>query len=137
MNINTNLQFRLELIHEIANVDDDNIDAIVHFDNGKSFGITFFTKKNISTLCEAWNEAEECLKGAYFWAVDCVIVEKLEYLLLVQVVADMLKCDNNVFEKHFTKIICPCVSLSSGVVQEICDPLQPSQPEAKTGANEK
>ncbi|MCL2624811.1 MAG: hypothetical protein FWD31_14200 [Planctomycetaceae bacterium] len=104
MTTNTNSQFRLELLHEITDDDDDNIDAVVHFDNGESFGITFFTKRNISTLLEKWKETGENLNGAYFWSIDCIIVEKLEYSLLDQVVTDMLKYHTQVFERHFTRI---------------------------------
>ena len=99
-----NSQFKLELLHKITDVEDDNIDAVIHFDRARSYGITFFTQKNISTLCKKWKEDGNCLNGLYFWAVDCVIVEKLEYYLLVQVVADMLNCDEHIFEKHFTQI---------------------------------
>ena len=104
MDYNTNSTFRLEFLHEITDADDDNIDAVVHFDNGESFGITFFTKKNISTLLERWKKSGENLNGTYFWSIDCIIVEKLEYALLEQVIADVSKYRDNVFEKHFTKI---------------------------------
>jgi len=107
MSNSTNIQFRLELLHEITDVEDDNIDAVVHFNNGESFGITFFTKKNISTLLEKWSESGENLSGSYFWSIDCIIVEKLEYKLLEQVVAGILNRyggDISIFEDHFTRI---------------------------------
>jgi len=104
MSSDANLPFRLELLHEITDVADDNIDAVVHFENGESFGITFFTRKNMATLLEKWKNSGEHLNGLYFWSIDCIIVEKLEYSLLELVVADMSKYGTEVFERHFTRI---------------------------------
>ena len=101
-------RFTLELIHETFDTDDDNIDAIVRIDDVRSFGVTFFTLKNISTLFEKWKISGENFNGSYFSAIDCVIVEKLEYSLLRQVIADMLQQNDMVFEhRHFTRISPP------------------------------
>jgi len=111
MNDKIKPRFKLRLLHDITDIYDDNIDAVVDLNDGKSFAIAFFTKKNIFSLCEKWKEVEkaygcpgECLNGSYFWEIDSVIVEKLEYPLLEQVVADMLEQDEHVFEKHFTRM---------------------------------
>jgi len=104
MSVDMKSRFRLELLHEITDVDDDNIDAIVHFDNGDSYGVTFFTRKNIFTLMEKWKKSGENLNGAYFWSIDCIIVEKLEYSLLEQVIADIPRFYDQIFKNHFTKI---------------------------------
>jgi len=114
MKTHTSPQFRLEIIDEIHNVDDGNINVIVHCDNGKSYGISFFTKKNIFTLCARGKDTGEYLNGSYFWSIGSVIVEKLECTLLENIVADMLVFNDNSYrtlERSFPKITrepCTC-----------------------------
>ncbi len=96
--------FRLELLHPILNPQDGNLDALVHFENGDIYGVTFFTKNNIFTLMESWRQSGEYLNGAYFWAIDSVIVDILEQSHLERIIDDFLRNDEQRFYKYFTKI---------------------------------
>ncbi len=98
--------FRLELLHPILDPLDGNSDALVHFENGEIYGVTFFTKNNILSLMENWRQSGEYFNGAYFWAIDSIIVDVLEQSHLEQIIEDVLRNDEQVFCKYFTKIHC-------------------------------
>lgn len=80
---------------------DDNIDVEVKFPDGRRYTATFFTLKNIESLFKKNRETGECLSGTYLWAVEMIIVEKLERTTLTSTVKALLH--DGEFESAFTR----------------------------------
>lgn len=84
------------------NIDDDNSDVIVTFENGERWIATFFTYKNIITLSEQYRQTGECLAGRYLWSSDMVLIDKLTRPNIEQVVEAMIEVED--FRTAFSAI---------------------------------
>ena len=71
--------------------DDGNSDVWVKLDDGREFVGSFFTLRNVATLMERWKASGECADGAYFSAVDAIIVHRLDEPTVRLVVDDLLR----------------------------------------------
>jgi hypothetical protein len=81
---------------------DDNTDVIVTFDNASRWGASFFTYANIHTLTEKNRRTGECLRGAYFWASDLVLIDEVSRPRIEEVVHHLIQ--NGEFESVFTRL---------------------------------
>jgi len=77
----------------------DNVDVFVYFADGKKYVATFFTARNIAAIMQRHRQSGESANGAYFWAADAIIVERLDMSTIERVVADLLARD--IFDKAF------------------------------------
>ena len=71
-------------------VDNDNVDVEVRFHNGPRYGATFFTLRNIQLLFEKNKRTGECGQGTYLYATDMIVVEKLNYAIIIETVSDLI-----------------------------------------------
>jgi hypothetical protein len=72
------------------NLEDDNIDVYVHFEDGRSYIASFFTLRNVQALMEKNKRTGENRGGLYFWATDLVIVERLDFETLRSSIEDII-----------------------------------------------
>ncbi|MEQ1764458.1 MAG: hypothetical protein ABL984_15115 [Pyrinomonadaceae bacterium] len=84
------------------NLNDDNSDVIVIFENGEKWIASFFTYQNIQTLVEKFRESGECLSGAYFRASDMILIDELSRSRIESVINDLIR--EGEFETAFDKI---------------------------------
>lgn len=96
--------FRVDFIGDINNVNkyNDNIDVYVHFSNGETYTVTFFTVENINTLMSKFKKTGECNYGKYFWATDMCIINEISEKAILDSIEYMLK--NGEFKNIFTAI---------------------------------
>lgn len=80
---------------------DQNIDANVILEDGRQFGVTFFTPENIRYLLDRNQES-------YFWSVDMVIIPAWSLKSMFYAVDELLK--SNTLEKFCQEV--PSVDLS-------------------------
>jgi hypothetical protein len=67
-----------------------NVDVVVHFDDGRRLGGTFFTIEAVRELMKRYRTTGECAGGSYFFAKDMVLVEKLTEDAIDRTVADLV-----------------------------------------------
>lgn len=80
----------------------DNTDLIVVFRNGKKFGASFFTYKNISVLQRQHHRSEEFFWGKFFWAPNMLLIEDCARETVEEVVVYLI--EEGDFEKVFKEI---------------------------------
>jgi hypothetical protein len=80
----------------------DNSDVIVTFENGEKYIATFFTYENIEWLRQKNKETGECLGGKYFYAIDLILIDKLNRIEIMYVINHLI--DQNEFYDVFDKI---------------------------------
>jgi hypothetical protein len=71
--------------------EDSNSDVTVTFEDGRTFVGTFFTLTNVGSLLEKWAKSGEYAAGAYFWAVNAVIVRRLDEETIRTAVEDLIR----------------------------------------------
>ena len=71
---------------------DDNCDVDVVYNTGERYVAWFFTQKNVEKLMKGWFETKEH-NAKYFWAVDAIIVERLDVDTISAVVKDLIAQD--------------------------------------------
>ena len=81
---------------------DENTDVIVTTKNSEKYIATFFTYKNIESLRQKNIATGECNNGAYFWASDMIIVDKINRKSIEQTINSLI--ENGEFELIFKKI---------------------------------
>jgi hypothetical protein len=69
---------------------DQNTDIIVTLSTGERYAATFFTYQNIVTLTSEKRLSGEWLGGRYLWATDMLLIEKIDRLLIHQVIEDLI-----------------------------------------------
>jgi len=84
------------------NINNDNTDVIVEFDNNTRWYASFFTYNNINKLVEKNKKTGECLNGKYFWASDMVLVDEVGRERIEEVVKHLIS--EGEFQTTFTKI---------------------------------
>lgn len=84
------------------NYEDDNVDVLVTFNNGKIYMATFFTYANIEHLRRKNNNTGECLSGKYFWASDMVLIDNCSRQSIEEVIKYLL--DEDEFYDIFNEI---------------------------------
>ncbi|GHT11369.1 hypothetical protein FACS1894170_04860 [Planctomycetales bacterium] len=94
-------KIQIKLLQTIDNPLNDNVDVVISIAD-KIFSATFFTLQNVSELMAKWEKTGECQTSAYFWAVDSVIVHKLDVISIESVIAELL--ENGEFYKVFHDI---------------------------------
>lgn len=72
------------------NIDDDNTDAIVTFEDGSRWVASFFTYRNIQTLADKNKQTGECLHGKYLWGSDMVLVDECSRKRIEEVVSHLI-----------------------------------------------
>lgn len=102
--MNMNDEFKLELIGDIDDIENDNIDVYVTLLDGQKYTATFFTLSNIRRILNRYKKSGECAFGKYFWASDMIIVENINPLTIREAIADLLKSEE--FESAFMKLDC-------------------------------
>ena len=80
----------------------DNSDVEVVFENGDRYIGSAFTYSNIEWLRNKNKKTGECLSGAYFWASNMFIIERIDRKLIEEVVDDLIRIDS--FESVFSRI---------------------------------
>ncbi len=83
------------------NVEDDNLDVIVTFSDRSKWIASFFTYKNIQTLREKNAKTDECMKGAYLWSSDMVLIDIASRERIYEVIDYLI--ENDKFESVFTR----------------------------------
>jgi hypothetical protein len=81
-------------------INNDNTDVIVEFDNGTRWIASFFTYNNISKLIEKNRKTGECLNGKYFWASDMILVDEVSRERIEEIIRHLISEDE--FESIFT-----------------------------------
>lgn len=84
------------------NIDDNNTDAIVTFEDGMRWVASFFTYKNIQTLVEKNQRTRECLSGKYFWSSDMKLIDECSRERIEEVVQHLLV--DGSFDKKFRRL---------------------------------
>lgn len=96
------MNFRIEILHEINDVFDDNVDVYVILPNNEKYVATFFTLKNIATIMSRHRKSGESSSGTYFWSSDMIIVQSLNEADIKATIEDLLETDY--LESVFMKI---------------------------------
>jgi hypothetical protein len=81
----------------------DNLDIEVRFVDGRRYGATFFTTKNIDILFKKNRATGECAGGLYLWSANMIIVEELSMDVIERTVDDLMKQEE--FEKSFSLLV--------------------------------
>lgn len=85
------MDFELILVHDVADIENDNIDFRVKLKDGREFWGTFFTLKNIEYLMQKnVCEGGEWSEGRYFWSANMVIVSQLTQDKMEAAIADLI-----------------------------------------------
>jgi hypothetical protein len=82
--------------------EDDTTDVIVTWEDGSRWGASFFSYKHIQTVTEKNKRTGECLAGAYFWASDMLLIDRVSRQRIEEVIAHLLKEDE--FKVVFTPL---------------------------------
>ena len=69
---------------------DDNLDIEITLSDGRQYSATFFTLRNLESLFEKNRRTGECAGGLYFWAVDMILVERLDHETIRATIADLI-----------------------------------------------
>ena len=72
---------------------DANSDVQFRLSDGTEWIATFFTYRNISTICERNKVTDNCLGGLYFCATDMILIERLNRESVLLVIEQMMKDD--------------------------------------------
>lgn len=83
------------------NIEDVNLDVTVTFSDRSKWIASFFTYKNILTLREKNRQTGECMKGAYYWSSDMVLIDTASRERILEVIDYLIK--NDEFESVFTR----------------------------------
>ncbi|HJY78729.1 MAG TPA: hypothetical protein VKE95_18960 [Burkholderiales bacterium] len=86
----------------VWSAEDDNVDVEVLFPDGRRFGATFFTLKNLEKLFEKNKKTGECADGLYLWAANMVLVRDLSMGAIERAVDDLI--ENNELEQAFAEL---------------------------------
>ena len=97
------MRWEAVLVQPVRDAADDNVDVVVHFEDGRRFGATFFTLRCIQTLMDRWATTGECASGLYFWSRTPIVVRSLEQSVVEAVVADLLASGD--FEGAFERLV--------------------------------
>lgn len=73
-----------------SDINNDNTDVIVEFDNGTRWIASFFTYSNISKLVEKNRSTGECLSGKYFWSSDMILVDEISRKRIEEVINHLI-----------------------------------------------
>ncbi len=84
------------------NPEDDNTDVIVTWEDGSRWVATFFAYQNVQTLSEKNRRTGESLSGAYFWASDMILADKVSRQRIEQIIEELIKTGE--FETIFTPL---------------------------------
>ena len=71
------------------NAENDNVDVEVRLGDGSRWSATFFTLDNIKVLFAKNRVTGECAKGLYLWAVDMILVERLDESVIRATIDDL------------------------------------------------
>ena len=77
----------------------DNIDVEVVMADGRRYGATFFTLRNIERLFDKNRETGECQSGLYLWAANMILVRELSFDVIHRTVDDLIASGE--FEQSF------------------------------------
>jgi hypothetical protein len=83
------------------NIEDVNLDVIVTFSDRSKWIANFFTYKNIQTLRDKNRLTGECMRGAYYWASDMVLIDTASRERILEVIDYLL--ENDEFGSIFTR----------------------------------
>jgi hypothetical protein len=83
--------YRIELLHTIDDIDNDNIDVVVEFESGERYSATFFTLASIQERMNHFAKTGECSSGTYFWASDLIVVRQLTPETVSRTVSDLIE----------------------------------------------
>ena len=88
-----NKNFKIELLQIISDIENDNVDAVISFDDASSYAVTFFTIKNIQSIMDRYRDTDECLAGSFFWASSMVVLKDLSSNTISQTVRELVHTD--------------------------------------------
>ena len=96
-----NQAYIINWVDDPATVDPvvDNVDVIVHFEDGSRYAATFFTLANVKVIQEQYRETGECAGGLYFWASHMIVIESLTWSNVESAVKDLI--ESGEFESAF------------------------------------
>ncbi|MFH0900425.1 MAG: hypothetical protein V2A73_07330 [Pseudomonadota bacterium] len=80
----------------------DNVDVEAVLPDGRRYGATFFTLRNIQRLFEKNRATGECLGGVYLWAANMILGEELTMEVIRRTVEDLL--DTEEFFSVFSRL---------------------------------
>jgi hypothetical protein len=69
----------------------DNVDAFVDLPNGSSWALTIFTVDEVRRLLHRWQKTGELAGGAYFWAIDQLIVPRAGLETMVAAIRELVR----------------------------------------------
>jgi hypothetical protein len=81
---------------------EDNVDVEVRLADGRRFGATFFTLRNVERLFAKNRATGECSGGLYLWATNMIIVRELSIEAMKTIVRDLMS--NGEFDKAFSAL---------------------------------
>jgi hypothetical protein len=82
--------------------ENDNTDVIVTWADGSRWVASFFSYKNIQILTEKNKRTGECLSGAYFWANDLLLIDRVSRQRIEEVIEHLIQ--GGEFELIFTRL---------------------------------
>ena len=101
-----NQAYLINWVDEPGSVDPvaDNVDVVVHFEDGSRYTATFFTPENVQLIRARYRESGECADGLYFWASHMILIEHLTWENVARAVADLIESGEfaSAFEGPFT-----------------------------------
>lgn len=84
-------KIEFQVIGESWDPEDDNIDVEIYVNSSVRYSATFFTVQNVATLMERYRHTGECAAGAYFCAVDMILVRDLKIETLEKAIHDLVE----------------------------------------------
>lgn len=85
-------------------INNDNTDVIVTFENGSRWVASFFTYSNIEKLTQNNKKTGECMNGKYFWSSDMILIDEVSRKCIEEVVKYLIA------EGKFENIFRQCTS---------------------------
>ena len=87
-------------------IQDNNVDVIVTFDNKERWVASFYTYSNVTTLVEKNKVTGECLGGKYLWGSDMILIDEVSRQRIEEVIHNLLYGDEpkGIFECMFTRL---------------------------------
>ncbi|WP_239617921.1 hypothetical protein [Cohnella mopanensis] len=84
------------------NINDDNTDVIVTFEDGSRWIASFYTYRNIQSLAEKNSQTGECLNGKYLWSSDMLLVDECSRRRIEEVIQYLM--GEQEFEHIFSQL---------------------------------
>lgn len=91
--------YKVIIMHQVQDIENDNIDVEVRFPDQTRYSATLVTLKNIQELMTNYQKTGECNYGQYFWCSNIFIIRDLREETILEAIQSLI--DEDEFTQAF------------------------------------